>query len=52
MVEGKLQIAIAQETYILQPGDAIHFTADRPHTYTNLSDHKAVYKTLIYYPSS
>ncbi|BFT71899.1 MULTISPECIES: helix-turn-helix domain-containing protein [Paenibacillus] len=52
MVEGKLQISIAQESYILQPGDAIHFTADRPHTYTNLSDRKAVYKTLIYYPSS
>ncbi|SDN69664.1 Transcriptional regulator, contains XRE-family HTH domain [Paenibacillus sp. yr247] len=50
MVEGKLQVSISQENYTLNVGDAIHFSADRPHTYTNVSDKKAVYKTIIYYP--
>ncbi|NOU87471.1 helix-turn-helix domain-containing protein [Paenibacillus sp. LMG 31460] len=52
MVEGSLDLTISQESYTLKAGDAIHFTADRPHTYTNTSDAKAVYKTLIYYPPS
>lgn len=52
MVEGKLKISIAQESYTLNVGDAIHFSADRPHKYTNMSDRKAVYKTIIYYPPS
>ncbi|MFD0693097.1 helix-turn-helix domain-containing protein [Paenibacillus sp. GCM10027628] len=52
MVAGRIELTIAQEKYILNPGDAIHFSADRPHTYKNISDTKAVYKTLIYYPSS
>ncbi|MBD0378914.1 helix-turn-helix domain-containing protein [Paenibacillus sedimenti] len=52
MVAGTIELTIAQESYILNVGDAIHFSADRPHTYTNLSDTKAVCKTLIYYPSS
>ncbi|MDD9268090.1 helix-turn-helix domain-containing protein [Paenibacillus sp. GCM10023248] len=51
MVEGKLQITIGQESYTLYAGDGIHFSADRPHTYTNLTDRRAVYKTIIYYPS-
>ena len=52
MVAGMLEVTIAQERYTLGAGDAIHFSADRPHTYTNVSDGKTVYKTLIYYPPS
>ncbi|NQX68936.1 helix-turn-helix transcriptional regulator [Paenibacillus alba] len=52
MVSGKLEVTIAQESYTLGAQDAIHFSADRPHIYKNVSDTKVVYKTLIYYPSS
>ncbi|MFC5450405.1 helix-turn-helix domain-containing protein [Paenibacillus aestuarii] len=50
MVAGKLELSIGQDLYFLSPGDAIHFSADRQHTYRNVSDGKAIYKTIIYYP--
>lgn len=50
MSQGSLQLSIHQETYRLQAGDAIHFTADKPHTYNNISDGKTVYHTIIFYP--
>lgn len=52
MIEGRLELTIGQESHVLGAGDGMHFSADRPHTYTNLSDGKAVYKALIYYPSA
>lgn len=52
MVAGELQLTLADESYILGAGDALHFSADRPHTYTNVSESTAVYQTLIYYPST
>ncbi|MCS7462821.1 XRE family transcriptional regulator [Paenibacillus doosanensis] len=52
MSQGELRLDIQQDTYRLQAGDALHFTADKPHTYTNLSDGKTVYHTIIFYPKS
>ncbi|MFE5322707.1 helix-turn-helix domain-containing protein [Paenibacillus sp. NPDC056579] len=52
MSQGELELAFQQETYRLQAGDAVHFTADKPHTYKNLSDGKTVYHTIIFYPKN
>lgn len=51
MMQGELELCINQETYRLKAGDAIHFSADQPHTYQNLADQKTVYHTIIFYPS-
>ncbi|NEW04987.1 helix-turn-helix domain-containing protein [Paenibacillus sp. SYP-B3998] len=52
MVSGKLELTVFEESFTLDIGDAIHFTADRPHYYKNVADTKTVYKTIIYYPAS
>lgn len=51
LIQGELTVSVLQEQYQLQVGDAIHFVADQPHSYTNSSKHKTVYQTMIYYPS-
>jgi transcriptional regulator with XRE-family HTH domain len=52
MVGGKLELTVAEESFVLSQGDAIHFTADRTHHYRNISDATTVYQTIIYYPVS
>ncbi|MNI26141.1 hypothetical protein D3C73_798260 [compost metagenome] len=51
LTEGELAVSVQQEKYQLKVGDAIHFIADQPHSYENLSEHKTVYQAMIYYPS-
>ncbi|MDQ1914803.1 XRE family transcriptional regulator [Paenibacillus sp. GD4] len=51
ILQGQLHVTIQEESYHLNAGDALHFVADKPHVYSNTSRHKAVYQTIIYYPS-
>lgn len=51
MMKGELEVTFHQETYTLTVGDAIHFSADQPHTYRNTTDEKTMYHTIIVYPS-
>ncbi|WP_127585491.1 helix-turn-helix domain-containing protein [Paenibacillus koleovorans] len=51
MTQGELEVTFHQETYVLSDGDAIHFSADQPHTYRNLAKSKTMYHTIIVYPA-
>ncbi|WP_442601244.1 helix-turn-helix domain-containing protein [Paenibacillus sp. KN14-4R] len=51
LVKGKLKLTIDQESYIINEGSAIHFSADRPHTYENLADETTSFHTTIFYSS-
>lgn len=51
MTKGTLALTIQQETYRLNEGETIHFTADTAHTYHNDSNEMTVYQAIIYYPS-
>ncbi len=37
VVEGRLEVTVSGEAYILEPWDSIHFNSDLPHTIRNLS---------------
>lgn len=50
MMQGAVQVSFQQESYQLKAGDALHFTADQPHEYENISDGKSMYHVIIYYP--
>lgn len=47
---GLLDITINGEVYSIKAGNAIHFSADQPHSYHNDTDHVISYTTLIHYP--
>jgi transcriptional regulator with XRE-family HTH domain len=51
MMQGSLEVTFHQETFQMTVGDAIHFSADQPHTYRNTADIKTMYHTIIVYPS-
>ncbi|SDD33601.1 Cupin domain protein [Paenibacillus sp. UNCCL117] len=51
LTEGELSVSVRQENHLLKPGDAIHFIADQPHSYENVSGGKTAYQVVIYYPS-
>lgn len=51
MIQGELLLTIQHETYQLNARDGIRFTADKPHTYQNISEGKTMYYTVIFYPS-
>ncbi len=47
--QGKVEIAVKNETHRLDPGDAIVFEADVPHSYRNIGDHEAVMYLVMTY---
>lgn len=49
LLSGQIEITVEGEQYILNPGDAIEFTADNEHTYTNTGSSKAVMLVMNYY---
>ncbi|KRE98470.1 DNA-binding protein [Paenibacillus sp. Soil766] len=51
MMQGGLEVTFHQESFQMTVGDAIHFSADQPHTYRNTEDVKTMYHTIIVYPS-
>jgi len=51
VTRGRLKVTVQHDSYELQAGDALRFSADREHRYENLSDGITVYQALIYYPS-
>ncbi|KEQ26545.1 helix-turn-helix domain-containing protein [Paenibacillus tyrfis] len=51
IMQGELDITIQQKTYTLKVGDALRFTADQSHIYTNKTDQKTMYHNIILYPS-
>ncbi|MDQ6418131.1 XRE family transcriptional regulator [Paenibacillus sp. LHD-117] len=50
VTSGKLHIMINGDVYSVKVGNAIHFSADQPHSYHNKSDEVITYTTLIQYP--
>lgn len=49
--EGELELVLGDETYILTPGRAVRFSADRAHTYRNRTLSVTRLHMLIYYPN-
>ncbi|KHD84437.1 helix-turn-helix domain-containing protein [Heyndrickxia ginsengihumi] len=50
--EGELTIDIEGDVHILRPGDAIQFTSNTKHSYTNATEKLVSFFMLIYYPES
>jgi transcriptional regulator with XRE-family HTH domain len=48
--QGVLEIIVDQESYVIDQGNAIHFPADKPHTYHNRTTFPTQYYILIHYP--
>jgi transcriptional regulator with XRE-family HTH domain len=49
LIEGSLEIAIGENVYVLNKGDAIRYLANKEHIYQNLSDQRTSFHHLIYY---
>ena len=49
VVEGEMEIEVADTVHHLRADDAIFFTADVPHAYRNLSDETAVMYLVMTY---
>lgn len=47
---GTLRLLVAGEEHLLHAGDAIRFTADSPHEYTNPGDELMVLSMVVAYP--
>lgn len=48
--QGKLEIGVGSETYLISEGDTINFAADITHTYRNLGTEIVKVYMLIFYP--
>ncbi len=48
--QGVLEIKVNEKNYRVEPGELIHFPADRPHTYSNKSISLLKANVLVYYP--
>lgn len=49
VTEGRIEISISDKKFILQKGNSIRFMANKPHTYKNLGESKAVFQNIISY---
>jgi transcriptional regulator with XRE-family HTH domain len=38
ILEGTMRVVVGDETYVLTPGDSLHFKSPRPHSYENIGD--------------
>lgn len=52
VTEGTVEITAGRESHLLNPGDAILFEADQPHTYRNMSETEAVMYLVMTYVES
>jgi transcriptional regulator with XRE-family HTH domain len=49
VTEGKIEININDERFILQKGSSIRFVANSPHTYKNVNQDRAIFQNIILY---
>ena len=49
VTEGKIEINIKDEIFILQKGSSIRFMANSPHTYKNVNQDRAIFQNIILY---
>ena len=50
LVLGRLDLSVGADRFRLDPGDAIHFVADRPHAYGNAAPIEALFYLVMTYP--
>jgi len=50
LAQGSLEVVVADERFRLDYGDAIHFVADRPHSYRNAGPIEALFYLVMTYP--
>jgi len=50
LAQGSLDMVIAGTSHRLEDGDAIHFVADRPHSYRNIGPIEALFYLVMLYP--
>lgn len=49
VTEGEIEIYINDNKFLLKKGNSIRFMANRPHTYKNISEDRAVFQNIILY---
>ena len=49
VTEGKIEMDINGEKFILQKDNSIRFMANKPHSYKNINNNKSVFKNIILY---
>lgn len=50
VIEGQLELRVADAWQVIATGDALRFEADRPHAYRNGGDRPVRFYNLIHYP--
>ena len=51
VIDGKMELEVNRESYVLEPDDGFCFDAATPHTYKNLTNEKVKVFLMIYYVS-
>jgi len=49
VTEGKIEMDINGEKFILQKDNSIRFMANKPHSYKNINNNKSVFQNIILY---
>ena len=49
VTEGKIEININDEKFILQKGNSLRFMANSPHSYKNINQEMSVFQNIILY---
>jgi transcriptional regulator with XRE-family HTH domain len=49
VIKGEMELLVEGHWQLLKQGDAVRFSADKPHGYRNSSDHPTVFHNLIHY---
>ncbi len=48
--QSAVTVCVEDTDYVVQPGNALRFKADRPHSYRNDGERQALVSMIIYYP--
>lgn len=51
VIKGKMKIQVGEESYILEEGDSVYYTASIPHKITNIGDGEMVFISAITPPN-